>query len=184
MSRIPLLAAAALLACASPLRAQPPTPALPDSVPAALAPTVWLLTMGSGDAVWERFGHNALWVQDRMGGTDYVYNYGVFDFNSPGYWGRFIRGNWLYELGVSDLSSTLYQYQMLNRTLRAQRLTLTPAQAAEVQRFLVWNARPENRVYRYDYYRDNCSTRVRDVLDRVLGGRLRAATAGVGSGTS
>jgi hypothetical protein len=146
--------------------------------------TVVLLTMGQGDAVWEKFGHNALWIHDPAAGTDRVYNYGIFDFNSPGYWGRFVKGDWLYELGVTDIHSTLYVYRYLNRSVWGQELALTPAERRELQAFLETNARPENREYLYDYFRDNCSTRVRDALDRVLGGRLRAATAGMPTGTT
>lgn len=146
--------------------------------------TVYLLTMGTGDAVWEKYGHNALWIRDELRGIDRVYNYGVFDFNSPGYWSRFIKGDWLYQLAVSDMELTLYQYRYLNRTVVAQELALTGPQKAELARFLEWNALPENREYLYDYFRDNCSTRVRDALDRVLGGRLRQATEGVETGTT
>ncbi|HEV2149518.1 MAG TPA: DUF4105 domain-containing protein [Longimicrobiaceae bacterium] len=145
---------------------------------------VFLVTMGQGDMVWEKFGHNAIWIHDPVAGTDYVYNYGLFDFNSPGYWQRFLKGNWLYELGVSDIDRTMYQYRHFNRSVQAQELNLTPAQKAELQAFLEWNARPENREYLYDYYRDNCSTRIRDVIDRVIGGRLRAATMGEPTGTT
>jgi hypothetical protein len=145
---------------------------------------VVLLTMGNGDAVWEMFGHNAIWIHDPAEGTDRVYNYGVFDFDSPGYWSRFIAGNWLYELGVGDIASTLAAYRWLNRSVWAQELALTEAQKRTLQAFLDRNALPENREYLYDYYRDNCSTRVRDALDLVLGGRLRAATEGRASGTT
>jgi hypothetical protein len=146
--------------------------------------SVYLVTMGQGDLVWEKFGHNAIWVHDPMRGTDWVYNYGVFDFNSPGYWSRFLQGNWIYQLAVADIDQTLAQYRYLNRSVWVQELNLTPAQKRELQDFLQWNARPENREYGYDYYRDNCSTRVRDALDRVLGGQIRAATAGVPTGTT
>ena len=166
------LAVAAVLALAAvPARAQTPL-AAPDT-----GLTVTLLTMGQGDMVWEKFGHNALWIHDAAAGTDHVYNYGMFDFQSPGYWSRFIKGNWLYELGVHDLRTTVYNYQYFNRAMWAQELNLTPAQKRELQAFLENNALPQNREYLYDYYRDNCSTRVRDALDRVIGGRLRAATA-------
>lgn len=169
--------AAALALCATPGRAQ-------FATPADTGLTVTLLTMGQGDLVWEKFGHNALWIHDAATGTDRVYNYGMFDFNSPGYWGRFIKGNWLYELGVHDLRTTLYNYQYFNRAIQAQELNLTPAQERELQAYLENNALPQNRQYLYDYYRDNCSTRVRDALDRVIGGRLRAATADSLTGTT
>jgi hypothetical protein len=145
---------------------------------------VFLLTMGQGDAVWERFGHSAIWIRDAGRGTDRVYNYGLFDFHAPGYWKRFLKGNWIYQIGVSDISQTMLEYQYLNRTMVAQALNLTPAERLELRDFLEWQALPENREYRYDYYRDNCSTRIRDVLDRVVGGRLAAATQGVSTETT
>jgi hypothetical protein len=173
-----LIAALALAAAPVPARAQAP-PAAPDT-----GLTVTLLTMGQGDLVWEKFGHNALWIHDAATGTDRVYNYGMFDFNSPGYWGRFMKGNWLYELGVHDLRTTVYNYEYFRRAIWAQQLNLTPAQKRELAAFLETNALPQNREYLYDYYRDNCSTRIRDALDRVIGGRLRAATADSMTGTT
>ena len=170
--------AAALALAAVPARAQAP-PTLPDT-----GLSVVLLTMGQGDMVWEKFGHNALWIHDPAAGTDRVFNYGVFDFNSPGYWGRFIKGNWLYELGVFTIDQTVYQYQYFNRAVDAQLLNLAPAQKRQLQAFLETNALPQNKEYLYDYYRDNCSTRIRDALDRVIGGRLRAATADSMTGTT
>lgn len=155
-----------------------------DTIDPAPELTVYLLTMDQGDAVWEKFGHNAIWIRDPARGTDKVYNYGVFDFDSPGYWNRFVKGNWIYQLAASDIYNTLRQYRYLNRTVTAQELELTQDQARELQEFLEWNLRPENAEYLYDYYRDNCSTRVRDVLDRVLGGVLYTATAERPSGTT
>ena len=158
---------------------------LPAQLPAAGAElSVYLLTMGQGDMVWEKFGHNALWIHDPVRGTDQVYNYGVFDFHSPGYWGRFVRGTWIYQIDAADIHQTTRQYEYLNRTLVAQELNLTPAQKVELQAFLEWNLRPENREYRYDYFRDNCSTRIRDALDRVLDGQLRRTTETVPSGAT
>lgn len=146
--------------------------------------TVYLLTMGTGDMVWEKYGHNALWIRDHAAGSDWVYNYGVFDFDSPGYWSRFIRGDWLYQLAVSDIVQTMAQYRYLNRTVIAQELALSGPQKAELQTFLEWNYQPENREYLYDYFLDNCSTRIRDAIDRVLGGALRAATESIPTGTT
>ncbi len=160
-------------------------PSLPSAAPGDGAePGVFLLTMGQGDMVWERFGHDAIWIHDPVAGTDQVYNYGMFDFRSPGYWQRFMKGNWIYQVGAVDLGRTLAEYRYLNRSVWAQELNLTPAQKREVQAFLEWNVQPANREYLYDYYRDNCSTRIRDVIDRAAGGRLRAATAGHPTGTT
>jgi hypothetical protein len=173
----PLAAAAALALAAVPARAQAP-------VSADTGLTVVLLTMGQGDMVWEKFGHNALWLHDAETGVDRVYNYGMFDFNSPGYWGRFMKGDWLYQLGVHDMRQTVDSYEYFNRDIQAQLLNLTPAQERQLQAFLQTNALPQNREYLYDYYRDNCSTRIRDALDRVIGGRLKAATADSLTGTT
>jgi hypothetical protein len=167
----------ALLVGAVPARAQAPLPDYPEL-------EVYLLTMGQGDQVWEMFGHNAIWIRDRANDSERVYNYGVFDFNSPGYWNRFVRGTWLYQLDASDIYSTAAQYEWLNRTLVAHELNLTMDQRRELQQFLEWNLRPENREYRYDYFRDNCSTRIRDAIDRALGGSLRAATENLPTGTT
>ena len=111
-------------------------------VPSPTETTIYLLTMGQGDMVWEKFGHDALWVHDPVRGTDQVYNYGVFDFHSPGYWGRFVKGNWIYQIAADDIYRTMASYQYWNRTLVAQELNLTAEQKAELQAFLEWNVRP------------------------------------------
>jgi hypothetical protein len=139
--------------------------------------TIYLMTMGSGDQVWERFGHNAIRVVDASRGTDSVYNWGTFDFRQPHFLQRFMTGNTLYWMQGDDIAQTLATYRYLNRSVWVQELDLTPVERAAVRDFIVWNARPENRYYRYDYYLDNCSTRVRDVIDRTVGGQLKAAIA-------
>ncbi|HEY8470115.1 MAG TPA: DUF4105 domain-containing protein, partial [Longimicrobiales bacterium] len=144
--------------------------------------TIYLVTMGPGDAVWERFGHNALWVRDAATGLNVAYNYGVFDFAAPGYLRNFIRGRLDYWVEAVDAEAMLRAYAVANRSIWVQELNLAPAERLELWRFLQWNARPENRIYRYDYYRDNCSTRVRDAIDRVLGGRLRQVLDAEASG--
>jgi hypothetical protein len=144
--------------------------------------SVFLLTMGAGDHVWEHFGHNALWVRDHRLGTDIAYNYGMFDFGQPGFVRRFVMGRMWYWMDGFDVDATLYSYLLADRSVWAQELNLTPAQRQSVREYLAWNARPENRFYRYDYYRDNCSTRIRDLLDAALDGRIRAQTATVPAG--
>jgi hypothetical protein len=180
---LPLIRRALLLLLPA-LAAAPPAARAQLTPPSTTEPTVYLLTMGQGDQVWEKFGHDALWIHDPVGGTDQVYNYGVFDFGSPGYWGRFVKGNWIYQIAADDIYQTLAAYQYWNRTLVAQELNLSAEQKAELKAFLEWNVRPENREYRYDYFRDNCSTRIRDAIDRVLDGQLRTATEDVPTETT
>lgn len=152
--------------------ADPLTRALasPDSL------QVFLLTFGRGDRVWERFGHNALWIHDGPAGTDRVYNWGIFDFEQANFIPRLLTGQMRYRLAVFPLEGTMRQYRLADRSVFLQQLRLTPAQRRELQRRVRVNARPGNRRYSYDPYRDNCSTRIRDHLNRVLDGRLRAVT--------
>ncbi|HEU4561321.1 MAG TPA: DUF4105 domain-containing protein [Longimicrobium sp.] len=173
------LSGAAALA-AAPLAAQPA--AQPASADTAIR--VVLITMGPGDQVWEKFGHNALWVHDPVAGTDKAYNYGMFDFRQENFILNFARGRMEYWMEGIDAYLTLEHYQRYNRSVWTQELNLTPMQARLVKALLESNERPENRFYRYDYYRDNCSTRLRDILNLVLQGRLKQATADSASGTT
>lgn len=146
--------------------------------------SVYLMTMGQGDQVWERYGHNAIGIRNSRTNSDVVFNWGLFSFEEPGFIGRFLRGEMMYWMGGQDAASTLAQYRMLNRTVEVQELNLSPPQRQALLEFIQWNAREENKFYRYDYFRDNCSTRVRDALDRILGGAIRSATDSVNSGTT
>jgi hypothetical protein len=182
--RLGLLVAAMTLAPSVALQAQ--EPARPDSaaVAAAAGSRVYLMTMGQGTYIWEKFGHNAIWIIDEARGIDVAYNWGLFDFDEPGYIGRLIRGNMMYWMQGFDGQAMANAYVGDNRSIWLQELNLTPVQKAELIAFTEWNARAENKYYRYDYYRDNCSTRVRDALDRVLGGGLRRALEGKATGTT
>ena len=135
---------------------------------------VSLITIGQGDVVWERFGHNAILIQDEDSGREASYNWGVFSFGQVDFVPRLIRGTMLYSMGVYDPDSSLAEYRRAGRPVWIQELALTPSQRWELLSLVEENALPENRDYRYDYYRDNCSTRVRDMLDRVLGGQLES----------
>ena len=146
--------------------------------------TVYLATMGPGDAVWEKFGHNAIWIRDTQTRSTIAYNYGIFDFQQERFVPRLMKGRMLYSMGVDDADNSLAAYSYYNRSVTLQRLNLTPAQRHSLREFLEWNWLPQNRDYLYDYFRDNCSTRVRDALDRVLGGALANALRGVPTGTS
>ncbi|HSL72018.1 MAG TPA: DUF4105 domain-containing protein, partial [Longimicrobiales bacterium] len=129
--------------------------------------------MGQGDLVYERFGHNAIWIHDPLRNTDLTYNWGTFDFEEPGFIQRFLQGRMYYWVDTASIQRVLYNYSYFRRTVWAQELNLTAAQKRALQEFATWNVREENKRYLYDYYRDNCSTRVRDVLDRALGGQLK-----------
>ena len=159
---------------------QPSAPPVGGPVLAVTEPgsnlTVYLLTFGWGDIVWERFGHNAIWIKDRARGTDITYNWGMFDFNQPNFVWRFVTGDTRYWMEPIPLEPMLQAYRQRNRSVLAQELNLSPAQRLRLQQFVENNALPENKFYRYDYYRDNCSTRLRDAIDHALGGQLQTST--------
>jgi uncharacterized protein DUF4105 len=136
-----------------------------------------LLTMGPGEHPFTKFGHSALWVHDTAAQRDEVFNYGTFAFDSRTLLIDSVEGKLPYWLSVQSMSSTLRVYSGQGRSLLASELELTPAERAHLHAALRENARPEHRYYRYDYYRDNCSTRIRDIVDLVLGGRMRQAPA-------
>jgi hypothetical protein len=136
--------------------------------------TVVVLTFGPGDHPFFKFGHNAILVQPNQE-SGLVYNFGTFAFDSPALIPKFLQGRFKYWLSVSHMEDTFASYVSENRTIEAQELDLTPAQKWALWQSLRENARPENREYLYDYFRDNCSTRVRDVVDRAVGGRVRQA---------
>lgn len=140
---------------------------------------VTLITFGSGGEVFERFGHNALWFHDRRTMQDVAYHWGLFSFSEPGFLLRFLTGDTDYWMGAVDARALIAAEQRRGRPITLQRLNLTPEQVAKLREFVHWNEAPENRFYRYDYFADNCSTRLRDALDGVLGGAIRRATEGV-----
>ena len=133
---------------------------------------VWLMTMGPGDQVWERFGHNAIRIRDSRTGDDKVYNWGMFSLDDSGFILRFLRGRMRYWMASEDAALTAEAYRQHNRSVTIQELNLTGAQKVALYEFVQRNELPENRFYDYDYFRDNCSTRVRDALDAALGGIL------------
>ncbi|QWT18387.1 DUF4105 domain-containing protein [Bacillus sp. NP157] len=131
-----------------------------------------LLTYGPGDIYWERFGHDALEVRDTASGEAIAFNYGVFDFDQDGFILNFARGIMAYRMDAETTASDVQFYKGEGRYVRRQVLALDSTQKDTLRQFLLWNIRPENAGYNYDYYLDNCTTRVRDALDAALGGEL------------
>ena len=176
-----ILAATAVFAASGAVRAAPVTPpadAVPRTGPAAGAATVdplsiYVMTFGPGDHPFFKFGHDAIWIHDAAEGTDRVYNFGTFAFNGPQLILDFLHGRMTYWLSVSYLPVTLASYERENRTIDVQELALEPGIKQALRARLDSNARPENRAYLYDYFLDNCATRVRDAINGATGGALR-----------
>jgi len=144
---------------------------------------IW--TFGPGDHPFTRFGHDAIRIANRRTGLDVSYNFGTFAFGSADLLGDFLQGRLRYWLSAASTRAMASLYRRENRTIEIQRLALTPAQKRTLAEHLVVNAEPAHRDYRYDYFADNCSTRVRDALDAegVLGGAVRASAHGPGQET-
>src|SRR5688572_12590997 len=140
---------------------------------AVATPRIGVLTMQPGALFFERFGHNAIVVDDPAAPAAISYNFGFFDLDEPGFIARFVRGDMRYRLVALPVEDDLRYYREVGRGVSIQWLDLTPAQARGMAAALADNARPERARYTYDYFTDNCSTRVRDALDRALGGSLR-----------
>jgi hypothetical protein len=138
------------------------------------AQEAWLVTYGPGEIYWQRFGHNAIWLREPGLGLDHAFNFGYFDFRQERFLTRFIRGRMLYFSLARPAAAEFADYRAAGRSITAQRLDLDPGQYRDLRDGLLQAVRPENRDYLYDYYRDNCSTRVRDALDAALQGGLRA----------
>ena len=167
------LATLALVAVCG-LQAGAQAPATRTQQPTALK--VFLVTIGQGAAYWEKYGHNMLWFHDQGAGIDEAYNWGMFDFASPDFLERQLVGDPQYSVQAFPGQLLLDFYRKADRGITIQELNLTVAQAQKALERSRWNAQPANKFYRYDYYRDNCSTRVRDMIDYALGGALRAAS--------
>jgi len=130
--------------------------------------------MGPGGVLWERFGHNMIRVTDSAAGTDLAYNFGIFDFHQKNFYWNFVQGRPVYALAAWDAPGAIAAYVRAGRSVQEQALALTPGQARALAYNLARNAEPDERFYRYDYYRDNCSTRVRDAINVVLAGAVDA----------
>ena len=135
---------------------------------------VSLITYGPGEIYWERFGHDAIELRDTVSGEEVDFNYGVFNFDEKNFFLNFARGHMHYLIDAEVTTDEENFYKQAGRSITKQRLALTPQQAAALRDFLFWNLYPENAGYNYDYYVDNCTTRVRDALDRALGGVIKA----------
>lgn len=151
-----------------------------ESQPADLGVT--LVTFSPGDTLTEWWGHTAFVVEDKRLKHARLYNFGMFgpkEGDTAGFVKDFAKGRLIFWVADDSVLPTFGFYkQYLNRDVRLQELDLTPEEAMHVAKSLGNNVLPENRMYRYHHYNDNCSTRPRDIIDAAIGGQLKAATAG------
>lgn len=132
-----------------------------------------LLTITPGDELYSTFGHSAIRVFDPQYKIDIMYNYGTFDFQEPGFYVKFVRGKLNYFLSAYDYKYARSVYLDEQRGIVEQIFNLTPDMREAVYRYLRTNYLPRNRGYKYDFFFDNCATRIRDVFESALGEELK-----------
>jgi hypothetical protein len=161
-----------------------PAAAQPGRYNDADYPVIELVTMGIGGLIWERHGHIALCVRYQDRREDACYNYGIGDFHHPlGMTWGFFRGTHSFWVGKMNPDQMLAIYRYADRTIWVQPLPLTPEQKTKVIAKLERDILEENKHYAYDHFWDNCTTRVRDVLDGATDGALRKLQGPVGTET-
>jgi hypothetical protein len=121
------------------------------------------------DELYSAFGHSAIRVYDPKNGVNTIYNYGVFDYDQPNFYLNFARGNLNYQVSRMNYGRFIRSYIRENRYVHEQVLNLTSGQKQRVFEYLEWNAQPENKNYLYDYFYNNCATKLKDVIVSVLG---------------
>lgn len=135
--------------------------------------TISILTCNPGEEVYSMYGHTAIRVSDPASGLDAVFNYGVFSFDSPDFLYRFAKGQTDYIMMGERFRSWLPEYEKDRRSVYEQVLNLSTEGKRKLFQALVENAKPENRMYRYNFFMDNCATRVRDMIERNCGAAIR-----------
>lgn len=143
-------------------------------------PVVSLLTCTPGSEIYELEGHTALRFQHSDTGQDYVVNWGLFDFDSPNFVYRFVKGETDYCSGLQYTQRFLYPYMMQGRSVYEQTLALTPEQALRLEALVQDCVQPENRTYRYNYVLDNCATRALHYVELACGDTIALGGGNVG----
>jgi uncharacterized protein DUF4105 len=139
---------------------------------------VSLITYTPGEELYQAFGHSAIRVRDDLLGLDRLYNYGVFDFETPNFYGKFVHGDLRYQLAVSSSEEEIRVVGANGQGVTELPLNLSPSQRQGLFEALEINLLPENRFYQYDFILDNCSTRPRDMIERITGSPVTVRDAG------
>ncbi|HET9431438.1 MAG TPA: DUF4105 domain-containing protein, partial [Chitinophagaceae bacterium] len=145
---------------------------------------VSLLTCTPGQELYSTFGHSAIRVKDSATSTDIIFNYGTFDFNDPDFYKKFVQGKLLYFVSVDSLHNFLWEYEYFQRGVTEQVLNLDCITRKELVAALFENAREENKYYLYDFTHDNCTTRLRDMIEKSSGKILKSKNILPGAGAT
>ncbi len=143
--------------------------------------SVSIITCGPGSELFTTFGHSAFRIKDPTLGVDRIYNYGTFDFNAPSFYLNFVKGKLIYQLGTSDTGRFLRNYTYEKRWIKEQVLNIPSEKVQLFYTFLENNALPKNKDYRYDFFYDNCATKLEEVVSKVLGASVQYSNAHLSS---
>ncbi|RQW06790.1 MAG: DUF4105 domain-containing protein, partial [Calditrichaeota bacterium] len=143
---------------------------------------IQLVTIGPGSDLTSFWGHNAVIVEDTTSGLSYFYNYGLYSFDED-FILNFVKGRLIFHVDAFRTQNAFWYYMDQNRDIRVQTLNLSPEKRLEIAQKLEENIKPENQEYLYHHYKDNCATRVRDLMNQVLNGQLKAKTDSAGDMT-
>ena len=158
-----------ILVSSAPVAAQEDIPPM-DSVEFSL------LTCQPHDEVYSLYGHTAIRYHElRPGGLDWAFNYGVFDFKKPHFVARFVFGLTDYELGAYPYKYFVREYRRFGSMVTEQVLNLTDEEKMALHDALAINLRPENKIYRYNYFYNNCTTKARDIIESCINGKVEYA---------
>jgi len=125
-----------------------------------------ILTCSPGPELHEIFGHSAIRIHDDQNNIDWVFNYGMFNYRTPNFYGKFLKGNLLYHIGGTTYESFVYSYQYSKRSIYEQKLDLDSICKQQIFNAIIENNKEENKYYNYDFQLDNCATRIRDIIEK------------------
>ena len=132
-----------------------------------------VLTVGPGPSLNDAFGHNAFRIKDPQNGIDVTYGYGEYDFDAPNFYLKFAQGKLNYLISKADFNRFYQVYRYYNRSIKEQTLNFSGAEKQKLYDYLVNNYKPENRAYLYDFFFDNCATKIKDVTSIALNNNIK-----------
>jgi hypothetical protein len=127
-----------------------------------------IITIGPGNSLSDAFGHSGIRVIDRVNNYDIVFNYGVYDYNAPNFYGNFVKGRPIYSLGLNNYENFYKNYVNQSRQIIEQKLNLSEYKKRVLVNKLITNSKEENKNYDYNYFESNCSTKIGDIFNKLL----------------
>jgi len=127
-----------------------------------------ILTIGPGNSLSDAFGHSGIRVIDEINNYDVVFNYGVYDYNAPNFYGNFVKGRPIYSLGLNNYENFYKNYVNQSRQIIEQKLDLSEYQKRIFVNKLITNSKEANKFYEYNYFENNCSTKIADIFNEIL----------------